>query len=92
MAVMADKDYVQMAQLIRPVARRIFTVTVDSDRALQAQELARVLQEKGIEASSCPDYQVALQQAVTYPEKIIIFGSLYFIGEVLDDKNKAGGL
>ncbi len=83
MAVMADKDYACMAEIIRPVANRIFTVTVESDRALQARELAQVLKEKGIEASACDTYEEALTSAKNYNDKIIVFGSLYFIGEIL---------
>ena len=83
MAVMADKDYAGMAEIIRPVANRIFTVTVESDRALQARELAQVLKEKGIEASACDTYEEALTSAKNFNDKIIVFGSLYFIGEIL---------
>ena len=83
MAVMADKNYAEMAEIIKPVAKRIYTVTVDSDRALQAKELAEVLMEKGIDATACPSYDAAINQAYSYDEKIIVFGSLYFIGEIL---------
>ncbi|WP_167511259.1 bifunctional folylpolyglutamate synthase/dihydrofolate synthase [Pseudobutyrivibrio xylanivorans] len=83
MAVMADKDYVEMADIIRPAVERIFTVTVDSDRALQASELARVLSESGMDSKACEDYSLALEEAKAYDNKIIVFGSLYFIGEIL---------
>ena len=83
MAVMADKDYLEMVQLISPVVRRIFTVTVDSERALQAKELAEAINGLGIEAEACESYSNALDKALEYSEKIIVFGSLYFIGEIL---------
>ncbi len=83
MAVMADKNYAEMADIIKPVAKRIYTVTVDSDRALQAKELAEVLLDKGIDATACQSYEAAINQAYSYEEKIIVFGSLYFIGEIL---------
>ncbi|SEA28709.1 dihydrofolate synthase / folylpolyglutamate synthase [Pseudobutyrivibrio sp. ACV-2] len=83
MAVMADKNYAEMADIIKLVAKRIYTVTVDSDRALQAKELAEVLLDKGIDATACQSYEAAINQAYSYEEKIIVFGSLYFIGEIL---------
>lgn len=83
MAVMADKDYAEMAEIIKPVAKRIYTVTVESDRALQARELANVLCQKGITATACQSYEAALEEACGYDNKIVVFGSLYFIGEIL---------
>ena len=91
MAVMADKNYVEMAKIIAPVAQRIFTVTVESARALQAKELAAAINELGITSQACESYEEALTKAKTYDSKIIVFGSLYFIGEILGtsyDKNK----
>jgi dihydrofolate synthase/folylpolyglutamate synthase len=86
MAVMADKDYLSMAKIMAPIARRIYTVTVESDRALQAKELAKAIGELGIDAKSCDSYQDALNQALLEDERIVAFGSLYFIGEVLGMK------
>ena len=83
MAVMADKDYVEMAQLIAPMAARIFTVTVESSRALQAQELADAIRTLGVEAQACASYEEAVSLSTSYSDKTIVFGSLYFIGEIL---------
>ncbi len=84
MAVMADKDYVEMAEIIKPVTNRIYTVTVESDRAMQARELAKSLGDLGLDALACESYDKALAKAKAYQDKIIVLGSLYFIGEVLD--------
>ena len=92
MAVMADKNYVEMAQLIAPLSERIYTVTVDSERALQAKELADAIATLGVEAQACESYESAIDLAGTFNEKIIVFGSLYFIGEILGsgyDKNES---
>ncbi len=83
MAVMADKDYAEMAEIIKPVAERIYTVTVESERALQAKALADTLTANGINAISCDSYQEALQFASNQSERIIVLGSLYFVGEIL---------
>ncbi len=89
MAVMADKDYVEMAQIISPIAERVFTVTIDYSRALQAETLADDLKGIGMEATACKDYKDAINRASAQDNPIIVMGSLYFIGEVLNDKDQA---
>ena len=89
MAVMADKDYVEMAKIISPIAQRIFTVTIDYSRALQAETLAEDLKNIGIDAVACENYQDAINRASAQGNPIIVMGSLYFIGEVLNDKDQA---
>ena len=83
MAVMADKDYLEMAHIIAPVARRIFTVTVSSERGLQASALAAAIEDIGINATCYDSYETAINAAKGFSEPIIVFGSLYFIGEIL---------
>ena len=83
MAVMADKDYLEMARIILPRAQMIYTVTVESDRALQAKELAEDIESIGGNAISCASYEEALEKAKVQDNPIIVFGSLYFIGEIL---------
>ena len=85
MAVMADKDYLEMVHIIAPQVKRMFTVTVDSSRALQAKELAESTNEMGLNATAMESYDKALEAAKKYDEKIIVFGSLYFIGEILGE-------
>lgn len=83
-AVMADKDYMEMMAIMKPLARRFITTTVDYSRSMQGQELANELREIGCEAVCRDDLADALNLAMEYNEKIIIFGSLYFVGEVLE--------
>lgn len=83
MAVMADKDYLEMAQIVAPVAEHIFTMNVESSRALQAKDLADAIKGIGVSASAYTSYETALKEALSLGKKVIVFGSLYFIGEVL---------
>lgn len=86
MGVMADKDYISMAEQMLPLAEEFLTVTVESQRSLQGQELADELQKRGALAEFYPDIEMALQEAKQRAQrknrKVIIFGSLYFVGEV----------
>ncbi len=92
MAVMADKDYLEMVEIIRPIIAEIYTVTIEYSRAMQSQKLAQSLQSIGIDAISCGDYKKAVKLASCSGHKVIMMGSLYFIGEVLHDKNEAGSM
>ncbi len=92
MAVMADKDYLEMAKIMAPIADRFYTVTVESTRALQANKLAESIESLGITAKALESYEQALNEATKQDSKVIVFGSLYFIGEVLNDTYKARGL
>lgn len=84
MGVMADKDYEAMAELILPLAKRIYTLTPDSTRALPAAKLCASIRARGGSADTCADTAqlVKLVRAQPEDEKIVVFGSLYLIGEV----------
>lgn len=86
MGVMADKDYTTMLDEILPAAKQFITVTPESERALPAQELAQAIQNQlHISAQSGGSVKqgiaLALQQA-SPEDVIVIFGSLYQVGEV----------
>ncbi len=82
--VLADKDYVSMMEQMVSVATRFLTVTVDSARALDGEELAKTISSYGVSAEVYDKIENAISDAKKQKEKIVIFGSLYFIGEVLE--------
>ncbi len=81
MAVMADKDYEQMVSQMLPIAKRFYTFTPESSRALQNTNLAAYINRMGVEASVCDRYE-ELFQKLELNTKNIAFGSLYFVGDV----------
>ncbi len=81
--VLADKDYASMMKTMVSIAERFCTVTVDSDRALQGKELAEAICSYGVTAEEYDKIEDAISGAKNYAEKIVVFGSLYFIGEVM---------
>jgi dihydrofolate synthase/folylpolyglutamate synthase len=82
MGVMADKDYEEMVGLLTDIALDFVTVTVESQRALQADELADCIRANGIPAS-CKSLKECLASIdKTTGAKTIAFGSLYFVGEI----------
>jgi dihydrofolate synthase/folylpolyglutamate synthase len=97
MGVMADKDYEEMIDALLPLAIDFVTVTPESNRALQAKDLAECIQKKGIMASYADDLETVIAPFLTDSQegedsdpKTIAFGSLYFIGaiEAMLEKNK----
>lgn len=83
MGVMADKDYADMVDTLAPLALDFGTVTVDSERALQAKQLAACIAARGIGAVCHDTLEAALGWASGVGmDKCIAFGSLYFIGAI----------
>ena len=86
MGVMADKDYMEMIEQMLPVAEKFLTVTVESERSLQGEELAFRIREKGCSATAYADVREALSVGMHLAgrehKRLIIFGSLYFVGEI----------
>ena len=70
MGVMADKDYLIMIKELLPIAIDFVTVTPESNRALQAEELAAQIREAGVKARCLTEEEMNLQvQGLTEEEK-----------------------
>jgi dihydrofolate synthase/folylpolyglutamate synthase len=85
MGVMADKDYEQMVECLLPLAKRFGTVTPENHRALQAKSLAAFIEQFHIPVDtyeSVTDVVTDILQNQPHNDKIVAFGSLYFIGEL----------
>ncbi len=84
MGVLADKDYGHMLETILPLCKKLFTVTVNSARALSNDALAQYVQKQGVLAESCDTIEEAVQKAgeLAGADTVICFGSLYFIGNL----------
>ena len=81
MGVMADKDYDVMIREILPLAEEFYTVTPDSDRALQASNLAEFIRKEGVKATGLSGVD-EIERHLKSDTKNVAFGSLYFIGEL----------
>lgn len=86
MGVLADKDYRDMAALLAPLAKRVFTVTPNSPRALSSDKLAKVFSEAGIPAVSYSSVEEGVGAAYRNSKDenipLIMLGSLYAYNEV----------
>lgn len=88
-AVMADKEYHKMAEILAPFARRVYCVTpADIPRALDAEAYADVFSELGINAVSAGSVEAGLRLAMGYAKAknipLLVTGSLYLYKEFRD--------
>ncbi len=86
--ILKDKDYAHMATEFAKVAESVFTLTVDSPRALPAEDLAKRLRQSGIRATAAESAEEAVKQAFAYAKAqnipLVLNGSLYMYCQVID--------
>lgn len=86
MGVLADKDYVSMLNSILPMARRFVTVKPESERALPSADLKNEIETRlHIPAVDGGSVKEGIDKAMAQADRddiIVIFGSLYQVGEV----------
>ena len=84
--VMRDKDYDYVAARLSEIAKRAFCLKPDNPRALDAAEYARVLTDRGVEASAHESVEAAFEQARVFALEqgcaLVCLGSLYMYEQV----------
>jgi dihydrofolate synthase/folylpolyglutamate synthase len=85
LGVLQDKDWPQICRTLAPLAARIFTVPVASERAAGARELAAACRaaNPAAEIAACDSLCMALDQAAN-DRFVVVTGSLYLVGEALE--------
>lgn len=86
--VMADKDYRFIAEKISEIANKVFCLTPDNPRALNAKDYAQVFNSLGVEAYHFDTVKEATfnakNDALNNNKAILCLGSLYMYNEVVD--------
>ena len=84
--VMADKDVPALADLLAQAASAFVTVAPPNPRAMEAGELARLLQERsGLAATACATVEEAVEKTLALAGRegyAAALGSLYFSSQV----------
>ena len=85
LGVLQDKDWPQICRTLAPLAARIFTVPVASERTADARELAAACRaaNPASEIAACDSLRRALDQAAN-DRFVVVTGSLYLVGEALE--------
>ena len=90
--VMADKDYEFIADRISEIAHKVYTVTPNNPRALDAKEYAKVYSARGIDANGYESLDLAVYDALAYAKEngktVLSLGSLYMYCEVIEALKK----
>ncbi|MDW8308016.1 MAG: folylpolyglutamate synthase/dihydrofolate synthase family protein [Verrucomicrobiales bacterium] len=85
LGILRDKDWRAMCERLAPLARRILTVPVGSERTADAAELAEACRHAapGVEVCCCASLDEALER-VAEERLVVVTGSSYLVGEVLE--------
>ncbi len=82
--VLGDKDARALCRILLPLARWIICVPPRNPRAMDARELAKLLRGLGnIPCTAVESVSAGLQQAQRHPERTLVTGSLFVVGEAL---------
>ncbi|GAB2317923.1 folylpolyglutamate synthase/dihydrofolate synthase family protein [Alkalibacterium sp. s-m-22] len=83
--MMKDKAYKEMIEQMLPYAEKVLTVSPDPYRGFDAETTAEWLKDKGQDAQafkSVDELIVELKSQSYLNRKVIVFGSLYLIGDM----------
>jgi dihydrofolate synthase/folylpolyglutamate synthase len=85
LGVLQDKDWRHICETLAPMAGRIFTVPVASERTADARELAVACRaaNPAAEIAACDSLRRALDLAAS-DRFVVVTGSLYLVGEALE--------
>jgi dihydrofolate synthase/folylpolyglutamate synthase len=85
LGVLQDKDWRPICETLAPLAARVHTVPVSSERSANPQELAEACRKTNptAEIAACPSLGDALDKSAG-DEFVVITGSLYLVGEALE--------
>ena len=85
LGVLQDKDWRQICETLAPLAVRILTVPVSSERTADARELAAACRTVNATAEivACDSLREALEE-IAGDDFTVITGSLYLVGEALE--------
>ena len=86
LGMLADKNWTSMVEILAPLASRIITVPVSSPRTLDASQLAAACQaaRPEIPVEHRATLRAALAECGT-DDFLLITGSLYLVGEAMDE-------
>jgi len=83
--MLRDKSWPESISLLLPLARRVLTVTIKSERAVASEDLAHFCRSSGIDSLEIVPCS-ALSEALALAESdvlSVVTGSLYLIGEAM---------
>ena len=85
LGMLQDKDWRHICETLAPLAARIFTAPVSSERSADAGELAAACRAVNPAAgiAACGSLRAALEKTAD-DDFVVVTGSLYLVGEALE--------
>ena len=82
--ILADKDYKEVIGILGSVSNEFVTVTPDSHRALESDELADFIEQSGFHVTPCSSIEEGIETAIRIADGGVVccVGSLYLAGDV----------
>ena len=84
--LLEDKEYDEMLKPVLPHVFKAYTVTPGNVRAMSALKLDSILKKSGVRSEAAQSVKLAVKKAMDfgaeYDLPVVIFGSLYYMGEV----------
>jgi dihydrofolate synthase/folylpolyglutamate synthase len=80
-----DKDLRGFCEILAPIAARAIIVPLQNERSCIVEELSSTMREAApdLPVSSATNFNAARAEAEFYPERILITGSFFLVGEAL---------
>ena len=91
LGILADKEVEKMVEEITPLAKEVYTVTSNSIRAKNSQDLRDIVKNYNENCLAFEDYEEAARYAINKANKedlILASGSLYMIGKIREIFNR----
>lgn len=91
LGILADKEVEKMVEEITPLAKEVYTVTSNSVRAKNSQDLRDIVKNYNENCLAFEDYEEAARYAINKANKedlILASGSLYMIGKIREIFNR----
>jgi len=86
LCVLGDKDWRAMLEALRPIARRFVLTdapTAPASRRWRLEEAAGVAAAMGVETLAIADFDRALAEASSHPERTLVTGSFHTVGDAM---------
>lgn len=85
LGILADKDLHGICAALLPIAARVIATPVQNPRTSAPENVAATLAElaPALPCSTAPDLAAALREARARPERVLVCGSLFLVGEAL---------
>ena len=82
--ILADKDYKDVIDILGSVSKEFITVTPSSHRALESDDLAQFIENRGYIVTPCETIEEGIETAIRTADGGVVccVGSLYLAGDV----------